>query len=124
MPQPDWAQRLGHGPNRTLIVAFLEAAEQRGCTIVVPDAVKDTYVNVVPPAPPQRGRVVCVQTRTGSIEFQTGSWARLGSPGGFRHLAAGEKAARTLGDRTDLDAVIAALDSELRQSGEAGSGKS
>ena len=111
---PAWDEAIGQGPNRSRIVKLLRAVEGLGCRVEIPDGQRDDYVNIRPPATSRRtGRVASVHANSGSVEFQDGSWTRLFSPAGFRHLAGGDKAARTLDSDADLDAVIEAVVREL-----------
>src|SRR5262245_20878342 len=101
-----WRDRSGGEPNRLRSIRVLAAAEAAGCSNPIPDCKRCDYVNIRPPMRSRRrGRIASVQVNTGSVEFQDGSWSRLRESTGFRHLNAGDKAARTVDSDADVEAI-------------------
>lgn len=92
---------------------MLRHAVQLGCQVVEPAGAKDSYLNVRPPSiSSRRGRVAAIHVRTGSLEFQNGSWTRLLQSDGFRRVASGDKAAVTLDSDEAVQAAVKAFDHE------------
>lgn len=121
---PEWQRRILTGPNRDRTIEVLQLAEQLGCRVEVPGAQRTDYLNIKAPIETTwRARLASVHVRTGSLEFQDGSWERLGSPDGFRNLGAGNKAAITLDSAPAVDAAKHAFEAEVRMARSATPGR-
>jgi hypothetical protein len=110
-----WQVWIGNEPNRARIIDLLDRIGNTGAAVVMPStATRGDYLNVLPPSTSRRrGRICSVHVRSGRVEFQNGSWARLRDKSGFDRLDAGDKAARTLDTDADVDAVMRAFNHEV-----------